>query len=146
MPESKASAEGAPAGAPPLARRLRSRRVVVRDESMRPTLSPGDRLLVDPAAYRRGPPRRGDVIVLNDPEDRRRWLVKRIAATADEPFPGPPVPGDDGRVPPRHVFVLADNRAAGRDSRSFGPIALDRIVGRVWYRTGPADRAGPIPP
>ena len=132
--------------APSLARRLRSRRVVVQDDSMRPTLTPGDRLLVDPSAYRRHPPQRGDVIVLVDPADRRRWLVKRVAALPGDPFPAPGVPGDDARVPPRHVFVLADEPDKGRDSRSFGPVPLDRVIGRVWYRSAPADSAGPLPP
>lgn len=125
---------------------MRSRRVVVRDTSMQPALQPGDRLLVDLSEYRALAPRCGDVIVLADPEDRRRWLVKRVAAVAGEPFPVAPVPGDDDRVPPQHVFVLADDRAAGRDSRSFGPVPIAWIVGRVWYRTAPAGRAGPIPP
>lgn len=113
---------------------------------MRPALWPGDRLLVDRTEYRALEPRCGDVIVLADPEDRRRWLVKRVAAVPGERFPGPAVPGDEDRVPPRHVFVLADHRAGGRDSRSFGPVPFDWIVGRVWYRTAPAGRAGPIPP
>ena len=113
---------------------------------MRPTLRAGDRLLVDPTEYRARGPQCGDVIVLGDPDDRRRWLVKRVAALAGQPFPGPVVPGDDDRVPPQHVYVLADDRTAGRDSRSFGPVPVSSVVGRVWYRTAPTDRAGPIPP
>ena len=113
---------------------------------MRPSLWPGDRLLVDGAEYRRRAPLIGEVIVLTDPTDRRRWLVKRVAAVPGERFPGPAVPGDEDRVPPGHVFVLADHLARGRDSRTFGPVPFEQVVGRVWYRTGPAGRAGPIPP
>lgn len=113
---------------------------------MRPALQPGDRLLVDPAAYRRTPPQRGEIVVLVDPEDRRRWLIKRVAAVAGDPFPGRPVPGDDGRVPAGGVYVLADDHAVGRDSRTFGPVPLTSIVGRAWFRTAPAERAGTLPP
>jgi signal peptidase I len=46
---------------------LRAHRVVIRGGSMAPALLPGDRLLVDPAAYRAREPRRGDIVLLRDP-------------------------------------------------------------------------------
>jgi len=50
-----------------LRRRWHSRRVVVRDDSITPTLEPGDRLLVDTAAYRVRTPAAGDLVVFPDP-------------------------------------------------------------------------------
>ncbi len=103
--------------------------MLVQDESMRPTLQPGDRLLVDPAAFRRDPPRVGNLIVVQDPEAAGRWLVKRVG----------------GRTgPERTVFLLGDNPAASRDSRTFGPVSPDTVVGRPWFRYLPQDRRGPL--
>ncbi len=99
-------------------------RVQVRDESMLPTLRPGDRLLVDRAAYRDRAPRPGEIVVLVDPEVPSRWLVKRVG-------PPGPTPG---------IVVLSDAPGATRDSRRFGPVPRDRIVGRVYRRYYPPDR------
>ena len=112
---------------------------------MRPEFEPGDRLLVDPSVRVR-PVARGDVIVLRDPEDRRRLLLKRVAALAGEPVPVAPVPGDDSDVPPLHLYVLSDQRSGTRDSRRFGAVPLSAIVGRVWFRYAPPARQGPVPP
>lgn len=145
MPAWAATGEGARRPTPSLARRMRSRRVLVRDVSMRPALEPGDRLLADVREYGRRSPRTGEIIVFVDPANRRRWLVKRIAAVGGDPIPAPRVAGDDERVPPRHVYVLADDPVRGRDSRTFGPVPLGAIIGPVWFRTAPAARAGPFP-
>ena len=99
--------------------------MVVRDESMLPTLRPGDRLRVDRRAYRDRPPRVGEVVVLVDPEDPRRWLVKRVA-----------------QVDPsgRSVEVRGDATETARDSRRFGPVPWSSVVGRVYRCYFPVDR------
>jgi nickel-type superoxide dismutase maturation protease len=97
--------------------RLRSRRVRVVDESMAPALLPGDRLLVDPAAYRSRAPAVGEVVVVADPERRVRWLVKRVAAV-------------DGAA--RTLDVRGDASDVARDSRRFGPVPLASLVGRAY--------------
>jgi len=112
-----------------LARRLRSRRLVVVDRSMRPALEPGDRLRFDPGAYRRGPPEVGEIVVLEDPEGRVRWLVKRVSRV---------VPAD------RAVEVAGDAGGSARDSRTFGPVPLGAVVGRVYCRYFPPERAGEL--
>ncbi|MGA9044299.1 MAG: nickel-type superoxide dismutase maturation protease [Thermoplasmata archaeon] len=106
-------------------RRWWSSRVVVRDDSMRPTLRPGDRLLVDRRAYRDRPPRVGDVVVLVDPEDAHRWLVKRVSQV------------DPSGV---SVEVRGDATEMARDSRRFGPVPMRSVVGRVYRCYFPADR------
>jgi len=63
----------------------------------------------------------------------------------DEPYLGDNVRmGDFGpmRVPQGHVFVMGDNRNQSEDSRRFGPIAVDRIVGRAFIRVWPPSRWG----
>jgi signal peptidase I len=107
-------------------------RFVVRDTSMAATLRPGDRLLV----WRWGEPRRGDVVVVRDPELPGLHLVKRLAACPGEPCPG--VRGRDGYV------VLGDQPDASRDSRAFGRLPREAIVGRVAWRYLPGARRGPV--
>ncbi|MCX7669822.1 MAG: signal peptidase I [Anaerolineae bacterium] len=40
-------------------------------------------------------------------------------------------------MPPLTVFVMGDNRSASRDSRVFGPVSLEQIVGRAVFRYWP---------
>ncbi len=114
--------------APPLYRPRfgRPRRVVVADGSMRPTLEPGDRLRVEPRAYEAALPEIGAIVVLEDPEDPDRWLVKRVHAVD-------PV----GRT----VDVRGDAADVARDSRSFGPVPLPLLRGRVTRIYFPPERA-----
>lgn len=98
---------------------------MVADESMTPTLRPGDRLLVDPAAYRRRPPAAGEVVVLVDPEDPGRWLVKRVASV-------------DARA--GTVDVRGDASAIARDSRRFGPVSVRSLMGRAYRLYYPPER------
>lgn len=98
-----------------------ARLVAVDGDSMRPALTPGDRLLV----VRRRRYRVGDVVALPDPREPGRTIVKRIAAL-------------DGGA----VVVHGDNAGASTDSRTFGPVPVSSLVGRAVYRYAPTGRAG----
>lgn len=143
-------------------RRWRSRKLLVRDHSMEPALRPGDRLLLDPLAYRDARPRRGDVVVIHDPAEPERLLVKRVVGTpgdfvrittegaqwigARATGVGTPPAGalEELEVPLEHLFVLSDRPARTRDSRQFGPVPMRSVRGRVWFRYYPSARRGEL--
>lgn len=122
---------------------------VVSGASMKPTLAPGERVLVYRLASEFS---RGDLVVVKNPDAPDDLLVKRIvglpqeqvAARAGrltvgefavpEPYvlPGTSV-GDlpPSRVPEGHFFVLGDNRAESVDSRAFGAVDRRLVVGKV---------------
>lgn len=110
-------------------------RLEIVGDSMRPTLEPGDRVLVV-----RGPrPRRGDLVALRDPRGADRTMVKRVAAR-----PGDVVPPGAGLRPAAGTgyVVLGDNTAFTTDSRHFGPVGIQHIRGVVVYRYFPPERRG----
>src|SRR5215203_1921658 len=59
-------------------------RVAVKGHSMEPTLADGDWLLVDPVAYSARFPRPGELVVVTDPRDDRRLLVKRVTSATED--------------------------------------------------------------
>ncbi len=98
------------------------RRIEVVGESMTPALEPGDRVIVLGV----GRLRTGDLVACVDPRDRELVMVKRVA----------------GRDPGGGYIVLGDNSDASTDSRHFGPIDDNSIIGRLIYRYLPGPRAG----
>ena len=96
---------------------------------MRPTLEAGDWLLVDPNAYAEEPPTPGDLVLVPDPRDPARLLVKRVAEVHDEG---------------RELFVTGDAPAASTDSHTFGTVDAALIEGRPWFRYWPPTRLGRI--
>lgn len=101
-----------------LLRRRRRMRVV--EESMVPTLLAGDEILFDPRAYDRIRPKPGDVVVAYHPDHPELKLVKRVLTVHE-----------DGRCE-----LTSDNPDVGIDSRHFGPVSAELILGRVTSRFG----------
>jgi len=94
--------------------------------SMAPTLQAGDHIVVTPY---HGTPQRGDVIVFRAPASSGELMVKRIAGT-----PGDAVEAGAGRVvivPAGCYFVIGDNRQDSFDSRNWGVLPRDLIIGRA---------------
>ena len=108
------------------------------------------------------PPRRGEIIIFNFPTDQSRDLVKRVIGIPGdtieiqsgqvirngEPIDEPYVVNKDRRtydpvqVPENSYYVLGDNRRASSDSRDWGFLADEHVVGRAWVSYWPADSIG----
>jgi signal peptidase I len=115
---------------------------------MAPAIADGDWLLIDPTIVRW--PRRGTVVVFREPDDET-LAVKRVAAG-----PGDKVPFADGylELAEDEAWLLSDatrevTTAAGFgepvDSRQYGPVPVELLVGRAWFRYAPLRRLGRIP-
>ena len=116
-------------------------RVTVADGSMTPAVHPGDWLLVDPTVRRW--PRRGSIVVFHEPFTDL-LAIKRVAAR-----PGDWVPFADGwlQLGDDEAWLLGDatdadlaaaGHGAANDSRRYGPVPVEALVGRAWFRYGPA--------
>jgi signal peptidase I len=142
--------------------------------SMKNTLLPRDFIMVEKVTYLFGPPRRGDVVVFQFPEDPRKDFIKRmIAGEGDkieivrqsvrlngqvlvEPYvsslesEGRPTLGLDRDffgpqiVPDRAIFVMGDNRNNSLDSRTWGHLPLFRLKGKAFLAYWPRTRFGMI--
>jgi len=131
-------------------------------QSMEPTLHSAQRVVVEKVTYHffHGP-RRGDIVVLNlagQPEP----LIKRVVGLPGETievrgssvyiegeligelWTTKPGGGNYGPqvIPPLHVFVLGDNRGASNDSRNFGPVPIEDIMGHAWFSYWPLEDIG----
>ncbi|WP_323128844.1 signal peptidase I [Thiothrix litoralis] len=104
--------------------------------SMQPTLLPGDILFADKRYNRPGfkqAVQRGDIAIFVYPNDRTNYYIKRIIG-----LPGDVVDVDGGQltVPAGEVYVMGDNRTASKDSRNFGTVPLQDVVGKarqLWF-------------
>lgn len=102
---------------------------------MSPTLQPGDWLLVDPTVQRW--PRRGSIVILREPASDL-LVVKRIAGR-----PGDTVSTEFGllRLAPAEAWLVGDAEDS-HDSRHYGPVGVERLVARAWFRYAPLRRIG----
>ncbi|MBU3964555.1 signal peptidase I [Patescibacteria group bacterium] len=132
--------------------------------SMEPNFHDYDYLIVDEISYRLGSPGRGDVIVFYNPNDTSKRLIKRVIGLSGETIKIVDnqifIKNDDeefyildeseylstdsktaGHIETmlgdNQYFVLGDNRNVSLDSRSFGPVNRDLIIGRSAFRLWP---------
>jgi signal peptidase I len=133
-------------------------------ESMDPTLKIGDRVLVNKLSYKMHDVHRGDIVVFKRPPNEQgsdptiKDLIKRVIA-----LPGEKVEGRGGHIlidgkelaepylpagvttldfpaqviPAKSYWVMGDNRPRSKDSRFFGSIGKDLLVGRAFIRIWP---------
>jgi signal peptidase I len=138
----------------------------VRQQSMKPTLEQNDRVLVSKLDYRFGPPQSGDMIVFTPPiPDPSIPYVKRVIAVGGDVIdlrngnvfvngqqldipeahgatqPQAPQIVYPYTVPDGQIFAMGDNRTFSSDSRTFGPVPVGNIIGKVILRFWPFDRA-----
>jgi len=132
--------------------------------SMEPHIAPGEYVLINTFAYRIGKPQRQDIVAFRSDADARGFFIKRIVGLPGDrvriergtvvlngsPLDEPYVRYRDARsfaevtVPPGSVYVLGDNRAVSEDSRAFGPIADDHLIGRAVAGIWPLSNAGAL--
>ncbi len=123
----------------------------VEQSSMEPTLHPRDRVLVTKFIYRLREPMRGDVVVLRYPRNTQRNYIKRVVGLpgekiqikkgilyangerVQEAYLDADIVGDYGpvTVPEDSVIVMGDNRNNSEDSRAFGAVKQNLIVGQA---------------
>ncbi len=145
--------------------RLTLQSTKISGDSMEPSLHDGQYLLVSKLAYRFRPPARGDIVLLRSPQEARKVLVKRIVGLPGEEITlksgqvfinGHPLeepylldPGRDSYGPLQlkegHYFILGDNRLLSSDSRLWGPLSEEGIVGKAWLSLWPFRYGGRLP-
>lgn len=127
-----------------------SARIRVDGSSMEPTLHSGEFMIVNKLAYKLGSPQVGDVVVFHFPGNPEQEYIKRIIGlpgdrvdiregmvsvngqALNEPYiAAPPAYEESLTIPPGMLFVLGDNRNNSSDSHSWGPVALDQVVGKA---------------
>jgi signal peptidase I len=117
--------------------------VTVADGSMTPAIESGDWLLVDPTVERW--PRRGSVVVFREPGSGL-LAIKRVVAR-----PGDWVRFADGwlRMGDDEAWLRGDasdddladaGHGPAIDSRRYGPVPIEALVARAWFRYGPSPR------
>jgi signal peptidase I len=124
-------------------------RIAVAEDSMRPAIEPGDWLLTDPTI--RAWPQRGSIVVVREPESNVLTL-KRVFARPGDVVENVRVIDPDTnqevdvsiRLGVDEAWLLGDNREPSIDSRRYGPVTLDRLVARAWFRYAPLRRFGRV--
>ena len=136
---------------------------LVRGQSMEPNFQDGDYLIIDEISYRFNQPQRGEVIVFKSPNYPSQRFIKRIIGLPGEEIKvenGKVFVSKDGQIwaldesdylSPSIItsgdirvslgkdeyFVLGDNRKSSYDSRRWGVLPAEDIIGRVFIRAWP---------
>jgi len=136
----------------------------VRGQSMEPNFYNGDYLIIDELSYQFRAPQRGEVVVFKYPNDTTQRYIKRIVGLPGETVAvnsgkvfvyqedGSPMALDESVYLPQSTqtqgntkitlskdeyFVLGDNRSLSADSRAWGTLPEEDLIGRVIFRAWP---------
>lgn len=143
----------------------------IKGASMEPTFHNGNYIFTSKVTYKLRAPIRGDVVVFHAPRNPDLEYIKRIIGLPgdtvlienekvyvngeqiEEPYisdlttlglAGFAEEGVPMAVPEGQYFVMGDNRPRSSDSREFGPIPYESIIGQVIYRYFPFHEMGTV--
>lgn len=140
----------------------------VKGASMEPTFHDHEYLIVNEITYRFDDPIRGDVVVFKYPRNPEQYFIKRIIALPNESVKVEngavyiqkvdsedwllldesayldetvkSYPNVEMTMAEDEYFVLGDNRSSSLDSRMFGAIGEEYLIGKTWLRAWPLDK------
>lgn len=144
---------------------------IVSGASMYPTFETGEYLIVDQISYRFEEPQRGDIIIFRFPNDPSKFFIKRVIGLPGEvvqlangvttiihPETNEEIVLDEEylitdktddhlsiTLSSDEYFVMGDNRSKSSDSRVWGPVPRDKIVGKAFVRLLPVSTASLYP-
>ncbi len=144
---------------------------IVSGASMKETFHNGDYLIVDQISYRLNQPERGDVIIFHYPKDPSKFFIKRIiglpgdtiniegrkVTISNQDFPDGFIINEpyiksmsnenyyNEKLNSNEYFVMGDNRDESSDSRSWGILQKEKIVGRAFLRLYPTNAINFLP-
>ncbi len=144
---------------------------IVSGASMETTFSTGQYLIVDQLTYHFEEPKRGEVIIFRYPKDPSKFFIKRVIGIPGDTISigGRDVTITNSENPggiklseayvlnnrpsatltetlgEGEYFVMGDNRDASSDSRAWGVLQRDKIVGRAFLRLFPVSQIGVFP-
>ena len=139
---------------------------IVSGASMENTFHTGEYLIIDQITYRFHAPERGDVIVFHYPKDPSKFFIKRViglpgetidiqgnvvtltnaqaeVTVLDEPYIKSMAENTSltETLGDREYFVMGDNRDQSSDSRVWGVLQKEKIVGKALFRLFPFTKA-----
>jgi signal peptidase I len=141
----------------------------VQGASMEPNYQDGEYLIIDEISYRLREPERGEVIVFKYPQNPSEFFIKRIIGLPGETIKiqnstiiienkanpqgivldegsylknVPSMGQETVTLKQDEFFVLGDNRSASFDSRRWGSLPRNDIIGKVWIKAWPVAQAG----
>lgn len=145
---------------------------IVSGASMQPTFESGEYLIVDQLTYRFESAHRGEVVIFKYPKDPSKYFIKRVIGLPgetvriegehiyieneehqsgyllEEPYLDPENLGDSTMtitLSDDQYFVMGDNRRASSDSRIWGPLPEENIIGRAFLRLLPITNYAVLP-